>query len=116
MILFLSPTSSPSRCASALNLPPSRRSGFPIPVLALVMLEAAVPCILGALFGVGVAAAFAKVMPRLFPPGFAIPVPTMTPMVFVWALISAVIVALGSSALPVLRLKRMDIATALARR
>jgi putative ABC transport system permease protein len=85
-------------------------------VLALVVLEAAVPCVLGALLGVGVAAAFAKVMPRLFPPGFAIPVPTMTPMVFVWALISAGIVALGSSALPVLRLKRMDIATALARR
>jgi putative ABC transport system permease protein len=91
--------------------------GFSDPaVLALVVLEAAVPCMLGAVLGVSVAAAFAKVMPRLFPPGFAIPVPTMTPMVFVWALVSAVIVALGSSALPVLRLKRMDIATALARR
>jgi putative ABC transport system permease protein len=85
-------------------------------VLTLVVLESAVPCILGALLGVGVAAAFARAMPRLFPPGFAIPVPTMTPMVFVWALISAVIVAFGSSVLPVLRLKRMDIATALARR
>jgi putative ABC transport system permease protein len=85
-------------------------------VLTLVVLEAAVPCVLGALLGVGVAAAFAKTMPRLFPPGFAIPVPTMTPMVFAWAFISAVLVALGSSALPVLRLKRMDIATALARR
>ncbi|HMH65451.1 MAG TPA: ABC transporter permease [Rhizomicrobium sp.] len=91
--------------------------GFSDPaVLALVVLEAAVPCVLGALLGVGVAAAFAKLMPRLFPPGFGIPVPTMTPMVFAWALLSAIIVALGSSALPVLRLKRMDIATALARR
>jgi putative ABC transport system permease protein len=91
--------------------------GFTDPaVLGLVVLEAAVPCVLGALLGVGVAASFAKAMPRLFPPGFAIPVPTMTPMVFVWALISAVFVALASSVLPVLRLKRMDIATALARR
>jgi len=37
-------------------------------------------------------------------------------MVFVWAAISASAVALISAALPALRLKRMDIATALSGR
>jgi putative ABC transport system permease protein len=85
-------------------------------VLTLVVLEAAAPCALGSLLGVGVAGAVAKVIPQLFPPGFGIPVPMMTPMVFVWAMLSAALVAIGSAALPVMRLKRMDIATALARR
>jgi len=85
-------------------------------VLTLVVMEAAAPCALGSLVGVGIAAAVAKVIPQLFPPGFGIPVPTMTPMVFIWAVFSAAMIAIGSATLPVLRLKRMDIATALAGR
>jgi ABC-type antimicrobial peptide transport system permease subunit len=42
--------------------------------------------------------------------------PTMTVMVFVWAAISAVAVALLSVALPAMRLAKMDIATALSGR
>jgi putative ABC transport system permease protein len=85
-------------------------------VLILVVLEAAVPCFLGAVLGVGVAGVLAKVLPRIIPPGFGLPMPTMTAMVFVWAGFSAVIVALISAALPALRLSRMDIATALSGR
>jgi ABC-type antimicrobial peptide transport system permease subunit len=50
------------------------------------------------------------------PPNFGIPAPTMAPSVFAWALASACIVALASAALPVLRLRRMDIASALSGR
>jgi putative ABC transport system permease protein len=85
-------------------------------VLILVVLEAAIPCAVGAVLGVGGAAGLAKVIPRLFPPGFGLPVPTMTPMVFVWAAVSAIAVAMGSAAIPALRLQRMDIATALSGR
>jgi putative ABC transport system permease protein len=85
-------------------------------VLILVVLEAALPCAVGAVLGVGVAGVLAKVLPRFIPPGFGLPMPTMTAMVFVWAAISAVIVALASSALPAMRLAKMDIATALSGR
>jgi putative ABC transport system permease protein len=86
-------------------------------VVQLVFLEAALPCLLGALLGVGLAAFLSGQLPRLFPPGQGTPpLPTMTVMVFVWAAVCASAVALGSAALPALRLKRMDIATALSGR
>jgi putative ABC transport system permease protein len=86
-------------------------------VVALVFLEAALPCLIGALLGVGLAAFLSGLLPTLFPPGQGTPpLPTMTAMVFVWAAISACVVALISAAMPALRLARMDIATALSGR
>ena len=85
-------------------------------VVALVFAEAALPCMLGAVFGVGLAAVLSGVIPRFLPPGQGLPIPTMTVMVFVWAGICAALIAFASSALPALRLKRMDIATALSGR
>jgi putative ABC transport system permease protein len=85
-------------------------------VMALVVLEAALPCMIGGALGVGMAAAVSRVLPRLMPPGFGLPLPTMTPMVFVWAVGSAAAVALASAALPAMRLAKMDIATALSGR
>jgi putative ABC transport system permease protein len=85
-------------------------------VIGLVFAESAVPCLLGAALGVGLAALLSGVIPRFLPPGQGIPVPTMNVMVFVWAAICAAFVAFASSALPALRLKRMDIATALSGR
>jgi putative ABC transport system permease protein len=85
-------------------------------VIGLVFAEAAIPCLLGAMLGVGLAALIAVIVPRLVPPGQGFPIPTMTAMVFIWAAICAAAVALASSALPALRLKRMDIATALSGR
>jgi putative ABC transport system permease protein len=85
-------------------------------VLTLVVLEAALPCAAGAILGVSVAGILAKILPRFIPPGFGLPMPTMTAMVFVWAVISAAFVALGSAALPAIRLSKMDIARALSGR
>jgi putative ABC transport system permease protein len=85
-------------------------------VTIMVVLESALPCILGAGLGVGLAAALARQIPKLMPPGFGIPLPTMSPMVLLWAAVSAFVVALLSAALPILRLTRMDIASALSGR
>ena len=85
-------------------------------VTVMVVLEAALPCVLGAALGVGIAAVLARQIPKLMPPGFGLPLPTMSPMVVLWAAISAFVVALFSAALPILRLTRMDIASALSGR
>jgi putative ABC transport system permease protein len=85
-------------------------------VTIMVVLESALPCIIGAALGVGVAAVLARQIPKLMPPNFGIPLPTISPMVLVWAAASAVVVALLSAALPILRLTRMDIASALSGR
>ena len=85
-------------------------------VTALVVLEAALPCILGAAFGVAIAALLARQLPGLMPPGFGLPFPTISPVVMLWAAVCALVVALISAALPILRLNRMDIASALSGR
>lgn len=85
-------------------------------VIALVFAEAAVPCLLGAGFGIGLAAVISNVLPNFLPPGQGLPIPIMTAMVFIWAAVAASVVALASAALPALRLKQMDIATALSGR
>ena len=85
-------------------------------VIGLVFAEAAIPCLLGAGLGIGFAYVLTKILPSLVPPGDGVPIPVMTPMVLVWAALCAAIVAFASSALPALRLKRMDIATALSGR
>ncbi len=85
-------------------------------VTAMVVLEAALPCVIGAALGVGIAAFLARQIPGLMPAGFGLPLPTMSPMVMLWAGACAFAVALLSAALPVLWLKRMDIASALSGR
>jgi putative ABC transport system permease protein len=85
-------------------------------VTALVVLEAALPCILGGALGVVIAGLLARQLPALMPPGFGLPMPTISPMVMLWAAASAFGVALLSAALPILRLTRMDIASALSGR
>ena len=85
-------------------------------VVALVFAEAALPCLLGAGLGVGLAAVLSNAIPRFLSSGQGLPIPTMTVMVLVWAVIAAALIAFASSALPALRLKRMDIATALSGR
>ena len=81
-------------------------------VIGLVVLEAAVPCLVGAGLGVGLAAFLAHHVQAIMPPGFGIPLPTMSATVFAGAAISAFVLAFVSAALPALRLMRMDIATA----
>jgi putative ABC transport system permease protein len=83
---------------------------------ALVMAEAALPCLAGALCGVGIAALLTKVLPGILPPNFALPMPTLSLQVLAWAFASACAVALASTVLPILRLRRLDIAAALSGR
>jgi putative ABC transport system permease protein len=85
-------------------------------VTSMVVLEAALPCVAGAALGVGLAAILARQIPKLMPPNFGIPLPTMSPMVMLWAALCALLVAALSAALPVMWLRRMDIATALSGR
>jgi putative ABC transport system permease protein len=85
-------------------------------VMLLVFLEATLPCVIGAVLGLALAAAFAPEIPRLCPPGWGIPVPVMAPIVYLFAGAGAMAIALISTTLPALRLRRMDIATALAGR
>jgi putative ABC transport system permease protein len=85
-------------------------------VMLLVFLEAAAPCVAGATLGIALAALLGQQVPRFCPPGWGLPVPTMAPMVYVFAGMGAAVIALASTALPALRLKRMDIATALSGR
>jgi putative ABC transport system permease protein len=85
-------------------------------VIGLVVLEAGVPCLLGAGLGVGLAAFLAHHVQAIVPPGFGIPAPTMSIAVFAGAGISAFVLAVVSATLPAVRLMRMDIATALSGR
>jgi putative ABC transport system permease protein len=85
-------------------------------VIALVFAEAALPCILGAALGVGLAALGVSLVPHAGGITGGFPLPTITGEVVLWAMLCAALVALISSALPAMRLKRMDIATALSGR
>ncbi len=85
-------------------------------MIGLVVLEAVVPCLAGAGLGIGLAAWLAQHVQAIVPSGFGIPTPTMSAMVFAGAGISAFVLAFVSAALPVVRLMRMDIATALSGR
>ena len=85
-------------------------------VMLLVFLEASLPCILGAVLGLGLAMALGQQVRHLAPPGWGLPVPVMAPEVFVFAGLGATAIALISTAWPALKLKRMDIATALSGR
>jgi len=85
-------------------------------VIALILAEAALPSLLGAVCGVALAAWMAQQLPALMPPTFGLPAPTMSMPVFLWAQASACILALASTVLPALHLRRMDIAAALSGR
>jgi putative ABC transport system permease protein len=85
-------------------------------VMALVFAETMLPCLLGAAAGMIIARWIVSVVPRLLPPGFGIPIPYLSPTVFAMAFAAALIVAGLSATLPALRLKRLDVATALSGR
>jgi putative ABC transport system permease protein len=86
-------------------------------VMALVFIEAAIPCMLGAVIGFGISKAFAAQVPHLFPPNMpSVPAPSMSPAVLGLALVFAVVVAFASAVIPALRIKRLDVAAALTGR
>jgi ABC-type antimicrobial peptide transport system permease subunit len=79
--------------------------------------EAAIPCFLGAGIGILLALIWAKQVPHLFPPNvLALPAPYMSPLVLSLAFVFAILVAFLSTVLPALRIRRLDVATALSGR
>jgi putative ABC transport system permease protein len=85
-------------------------------IVLLVFLEAAIPCVTGAAIGIGFAALLSGLVNHLLPPGWGLPMPVMTLPVYLFAAAGAAVIALASTALPALKLSRMDIATALSGR
>ena len=82
---------------------------------ALVVMEAAFPCLLGAAVGTALAGALTLWPASYLPADLRnVPKPTVSFLVLAWALGSAAVLALVSAALPVLRLKRLSVAKALA--
>lgn len=86
-------------------------------VMWLVFLEAAVPCAAGAVLGTGLAMLFTAVPQRFIPRALlSVPHAAITAGTLEWAMACALLIALAGSAMPVLRLRRLDVATAIAGR
>jgi len=85
-----------------------------IQLMALVCAEAAIPCLLGAAVGTWLAAMLTTVPNRWLPAGVDIPEATVSSAVFGAALGAAAVLALFSSALPILMLWRRRPAELLA--
>jgi putative ABC transport system permease protein len=85
-------------------------------VMTLVFVEAALPCLLGALVGFGIATALASKIAGLSAlQKMAVAPPTLSLGVLVIAFAFAALVAFASAALPAWRIRRLDIASALRR-
>ena len=85
-------------------------------VMSLVFVEAALPCLLGALVGFGVARAAASKIANLGAlQKMAVAPPTLSLGVLATAFAFAALVAFASAAMPAWRIRRLDIATALRR-
>jgi putative ABC transport system permease protein len=84
-------------------------------VMALVFVEAAAPCILGAALGTTLAATLANWAVQLVPKNIVqVTQPNVSLNVLAIALVSGVLLALASSAAPIVRLGRLNVAAALA--
>jgi putative ABC transport system permease protein len=85
-------------------------------LMALVFAEAALPCLIGAGIGMILAMRIVPIAVSLVPPWMQLPIPTLSPGVVAEAFVCAALVALLSAILPVLRLKRLDVASAMSGR
>jgi putative ABC transport system permease protein len=92
--------------------------GFPLRTLCLlVVVEALLPCVAGALLGTGLAQALTAWPARYLPADLQnVPAPTISSQVWAWALICAVALALVGSVPPMLRLRRLAVSQAVAGR
>ena len=83
----------------------------------LVFMEAAAPCLLGATLGTALALALTQLPPRARSMNLNLMfTPHLPSSVLVWAMVSAALLALLSSAIPLWKLKRMSVAEILAGR
>jgi putative ABC transport system permease protein len=86
-------------------------------IVALVFAEAAAQCLPGAILGMAVATILARWPLRFLPSQLAgMPTPTLSLMVFSWALVFAVLLAFVSSAIPAYKLRDLSVTDALAGR
>jgi putative ABC transport system permease protein len=87
-------------------------------LVALVFVEAAIPCLLGAAIGLLLASGITAQLPHLAPSAMTLPIPLpyLSPDVLALAFVFAALVAFASAVIPALRIKRLDVATALAGR
>ena len=83
-------------------------------LIGLIFAEAAIPCLLGAATGTWVAAALTTLPTKFVPQGLGIPEATVSSSVFAWSLAAAAVLALMSSAFPLLKLWRRHPAKLLA--
>ena len=83
-------------------------------VMALVVAEAAIPSLVGAAIGLSLASEFAQKIPSLMPPSFYLPAPYLPASVLGLGMLCAALVALFSAVIPAWRLRRLDVAAALA--
>jgi putative ABC transport system permease protein len=86
-------------------------------MMALVLAEALIPCLAGALFGTGLADVLTRIPPPYLPHDFSgIPTPTLSPQVLGWSIGCAVLLAAVSALIPMLRLRQISVTDALAGR
>jgi putative ABC transport system permease protein len=83
-------------------------------IIALVVAEAAVPCLTGAVLGLLAAQGLFAMLASMLPALAALPPPVYAPEMLAAAFVLAGLMALLSAALPALRIARMDAAEALA--
>ena len=84
-------------------------------LMALVFVEVAIPCLLGAAFGTAVATVLTASQTRFLRSELIdIPKVTVNPEVWMWALGFGIVLALVSSAIPLMKLRRLDPAASLA--
>jgi len=86
-------------------------------LMGLVLAEAAIPCVVGAGLGMGIATVLAQLPTGYLPADLAaLPKPTLSAGVFVFSLACALAMALVGSVVPVQRLRRLSVVDALAGR
>jgi putative ABC transport system permease protein len=86
-------------------------------LMVLVFAEAAIPCMAGAVIGMGLAVLLTQLPTHFLPTDLAsIPKPTLSPGVFTLALTCALLLALVGVAIPLKRLRRLSVIDALAGR
>lgn len=84
-------------------------------IVALVFAEAAAQCLPGALFGMLLACVLSRWPVKFLPSQLGnMPVPTLSVAVLIWALFFAIVLAIASAVVPVIRLRKLRVAEALA--
>ncbi len=84
---------------------------------ALVLAEAAIPCMAGAGIGMGLAVFLTRLPTHFLPADLAsMPKPTLSPAVFALSLACALVLALAGSAIPLQHVRRLSVIDALAGR